>query len=1010
MSITGFSLSNSRFVLFLFLMLTSIGIALYPSYPSQEEPTLPINVTVVTAYHPGLDIYQTEALLAVPIERALRELEETKNVVTSVRAGEIYITLEIKDGTPDYDQAWLRVKAKMQDLQNSLPEGVAGPYVDDSYDAVAVMTVALSAPKQSFAQLRDKAGELRDFMYSIKGIDKVTLHGVSEEQISINLKPFSASRYSIKPSDIYLQIKKNSALDNIARVNFDSLESRLYVRSDYKSIEDIRSTPIELPDGSILTLGSLADVVRVPAQPLNNAAYFNGSQTIAVAGYMTPGVNMVDFNEQLRKKILQWENNLPAGFQLKIITDQGEVVDQVISKMTSTLLETILVVTAVAVFALGVRAGSLVGLAVPITCVMSLVVLRAMGVELNQVSIASFIIALGILVDNPMVIVENISKRVQQGESRRSASLQAGENLGTPMLIASLTVFLAFAPPMFTDNLTAIYMQTLTIVIGVTLIISWFVAIMFVPILAQWFIKTNKGASDNQQPSKVMIFMSRLWDSVIARPKTFLSATTASLFFSLFLSGSIPEAFFPPSERPQLQISLELPAGTPAERTAEVAKEVTRWLTQESRYSEITDASAYIGEGGPRFILGLNPPEPAPHKAYLVVNLGKDTDVAKFVSQLRSEMPPTFQYAKLGINPFFMSSTPPGQAAIRIIGDNHIELLQAAKSIQQALINVEGTINIMQDWEAPVPSLVVTIDQEAASHAGITREDIFTALRKNTIGESASEMQEGEYQLPIVLAMPSKNVSLEKIKNIQVFSEQSDKTVYLSEVAQVSIELHPSLIKKRNLRSTVTVTALNPAMTSMELVSNISSTLDDARNKFDVHIEFGGEIEESEVSFEAVFSFLPICMLGMMFLFLYQYNSFRKVAIIVLSVPFCAIGVLLTLIIFRLPFDFMANLAIFALIGMIVSNAMLIIEQVDIERASGKSETASLKSALIQRFRPVVLTQLTTILGLIPLLIADDPLWRSFNAVMTGGLISGTIASFIVVPCLYVLFFHSKKR
>jgi multidrug efflux pump subunit AcrB len=247
------------------------------------------------------------------------------------------------------------------------------------------------------------------------------------------------------------------------------------------------------------------------------------------------------------------------------------------------------------------------------------------------------------------------------------------------------------------------------------------------------------------------------------------------------------------------------------------------------------------------------------------------------------------------------------------------------------------------------------------------------------------------------------------LENIQVFPESSSKPVYLSDIAIIETRHDPSLIKKRNLTPTVTVTALNPSMTSKELVNSISNTIDEVKEQFGVQVQFGGEIEESEVTAEAIFAFLPLCILAMIILFIYKYNSFRKVTIIVLSVPFCAIGLLLALVIFRLPFDFMANLAIFALIGIIVSNAMLIIEQVDVEKESGKSELDSLKSALMERFRPIMLTQITTILGLLPLLIANDPLWRSFNVVIMGGLISGTVASFIVVPSLYVLFFDKKS-
>ncbi|MBS3669995.1 efflux RND transporter permease subunit [Vreelandella boliviensis] len=1013
MSITAFSLQNSRLVLFIFIILTITGLALYPDYPSREEPTLPINQAIITAYHPALDVYETEALIARPIERALRELQEAKNISTSIRAGEVYLSFEIKDGTPSYAHTWLRVRERMQDVIDELPEGVSGPYVNDNYDAVAVMTVGLSATDYSFRELRDKANELRDYLYSIPGMDKVTLHGVADEQVSIELKPFVLSQYSLSSSDIYFQLSKSNSLGQVARVNFDTQEGRVFVQSGYDNLGDIEETPISLTDGSILPLSSLADVTRVPATPLNSAAYLDGNQAIVVAGYMAPGLNMVDFNSELRSHLTRWESELPVGYHMKTITDQGMVVDHVISNMISTLLETILVVTVVTVLALGFRAGSLVALAVPITGVITLVFLRVLNVELNEVSIASFIIALGILVDNPMVIVEDITKRVAHGENRNSAALFAGKTLATPILIASLTVILAFAPPVFTDNITAIYMQTLTIVIGVMLLVSWFVATMLIPIMAKWFLKKPSSPEGTPLPkmSRLMNVMSLLWDYVIARPKIFLSASVLSLIVALFLSSTIPEAFFPPSERSQLQISVELPANTPAQETAAVAEEMTQWLSNDDQFPEVMEAAAYVSEGGPRFILGLNPPEPAPHSAYFVVNVTEETVVSEFVDKLRAEMPSEYPFAEIEINPFFMGSTPPGEAAIRLIGNSQLDILKASEAVQQALNDVDNTINVKQDWERSVTNFIVKIDRSAALYAGVTRDDILLALRENSMGENTSLLREGEYQTPIVLRTNfAERLSLSQLSNIQVFSESSSNPVYLSDIARIEAKYDPSIIKKRNLMPTVTVTALNPFMTSKELVDSISRTIEEVKEEFGIMVEFGGEIEESEVTAEAIFAFLPLCVLAMIMLFIYKYNSFRKVAIIVLSVPFCAIGLLLALVVFRLPFDFMANLAIFALIGIIVSNAMLIIEQVDVEKESGKSERDSLKSALMIRFRPIMLTQITTILGLVPLLIANDPLWRSFNVVIMGGLVSGTIASFIVVPSLYVLCFGKNQN
>lgn len=1007
MSLTDFALKNTRFVFFIFLSLVLAGVLLYPKFPSQEEPTLPINQAMIAAYHPGLDIHKMEAQVARPIERALQELTETKHIETSVRAGEVLVTLEIEDGTPDYAHSWLRVRAKMNDVQHTLPVGTLGPYVDDEYGAVAVKTLALTTTGDNLQALRDNAVSLRQHLYDYPGMDKVSLHGAIEEQISVTLKPQVASTYGISFAEVAAQLSRKNTDLNLGRLKFRERESLVITDRGLDGLDDIARTLIQLHDGSLVPVSELANVRRDIVDPMQSVAQLNGTQAVVLAAYMRQGLNMIEFTKGLNQHIALWEQQLPDDFMLEVVTDQGKVVDRVISNMFSTLLQTIVVVIVVTMVALGFRAGSMVGIAVPVTGLITLVILRVIGMELSEVSIASFIIALGILVNNPMVIVEDIVRRVQANEKPETAASRAGKTLATPILISTLTVILAFAPPMFTDNITAIYMQTLSIVIGVMLLTSWFVATMLMPVLAKWFVSKKKPRKANPLVKKLAAQMSSVWDLVIAYPKIWLTGAVFALLLAMLAATTISEAFLPASDRPQLQVSVELAAGTPADTTAEMTQHMTRWLSESDDIHQIVSALGYVNDGGPRFILGLNPPLPAPHKAYIVVNLEDGSNVHEVTNKLRTTMPEKFPLARLQINPFFLGQATPGEAVIRISGAANESLLSAAQDIQQSISKVAGTANIRDNWEQGVTHVAIRVRHTAAAMAGLSRDDIMQAIHSFEPGITATSLWESEHHIPVVLSMRSDSLnSHADLGNLSIYSTTLNEHVFLSDVVDIDVVNHPSVMHKRNFAPTVTVFATQPGSTAQELINKLTHDFADAKSNYGVNIEFGGDIEDNMEAATAVFAFLPLCLLIMVALFVYQYNSLRKVLIIVLSIPFCAIGLVLTLAVFRVPFDFMANLAIFALIGTVVANAMLILEQTAVEKSAGLTGVLALKAALVARLRPVILTQVTTILGLLPLIIANDPLWRSFNLVIMGGLISGTLASFIVVPSLYILFFE----
>lgn len=1014
MNLTALALGRDRLTLVAVLLFVLCGLYLYADYPSQEEPTLPINQALITAENPALTAVRMEELVARPIERRLRELRETKTIETTVRAGSVLVKLEIQDGTPDYDLAWQRVREKMADTRVELPEGTAGPFVDDDFGRVAVATVAVTAPGYAWRDIRSHVLALRDRITAIPGVERVSIHGLVGERVTIETASAVLARYGLSPDAIAQTLRSQNVILPGGRVELGGIAATLDPSGAYATPADIADTLIALPSGASARLGDVATVRRTPVDPLTQAAFQDGQPAVVLAISMAPGRNMITFNQGLRNHLLTLEQTLPIGFSTTIITDQGKVVDRVIDKMMNILMETIAVVMLVTVAALGLRAGSIVGVSVPITMLTSLAILRPLGVELNQVSTAAFIIALGILVDNANVIVDDTVRRMGLGAPRREAALTAGTKLALPLLISTLTVILAFAPPVFTDNLAAIYMQTLTIVMTVTLLVSWVVALTVVPLLTARFappVASTAALGEAVYAQGAYAVAGRVFDLVIRRPLAVIATLFAVLVASLLLAGSIPAAFLPASDRPQIQIPVETAPGTMTGTTAELARQMTAWLNDDAQNPEVVTSLAYVGEGGPRFILGLNPPNPAPHRAYLVVNVTPETDTAALVERLQRTMSIAFPQARVEPKLFSLGETEAGQAMIRIGGTDEATLRKLADQVKTALLAVPGTINVSDDWEHRLLRVKVDLDEAAARRAGVTLEDVAASLSAITAGEELTILRDGDILLPIVWRAMEADRAAERLPDMLVRAGSGGQNdVFLSEVARLDLVSEPAVIQKRDLQTTITIVARNPGLTAEELVAAVRPTLDALALPPQARWWLGGEIKENAVATEAVFAFLPLCMLMILLLFVYQFNSFRKVAIVLASIPFCMVGVVLILVLLRAPFDFIANLGLFALVGTIVSNAILVLEQIEEEEAVGRGGAEAVRMACLKRLRPIMTTQATTILGLMPLMLSVDPLWYSFNLVVVGGLTAGTLGSLGIVPALYMLLFVKRQK
>ena len=773
------------------------------------------------------------------------------------------------------------------------------------------------------------------------------------------------------------------------------------------SIGDIADLRLGLVSGATVRLGDLSNVVRGPIEPLETAAFHNGERAVVLAVSMTAGRNVVAFTDDLRGRLAQFEALLPVGFSLALITDQGAVTDHVIQGMVENLFLTVAVVLIVTVVALGFRGGAIVGAAVPVTMLAALIGLSVFNIELNIVSTAAFIIALGILVDNANVVVDEMARRSAAGEDLQQAAVESASKLAGPLLIATLTTILAFSPPLFTDNQAATYMKVLTAVMTITLVVSWVVAITAVPLIARSALR--QGSSETpSSPGRLAILGFRFFDAIIAAPGRTLFALVVLFAASIALSPLIPTSFLPASERPQFQLPVEAAPGTSATEMAHRAAALSKYLTEPDRYPAIERALAYVGEGGPRFILGLTPPDPAPHRAYLVVNVKRGTDIPALVAQLRSTLPERFPDLLAEPKLFSMGSTDAGNVIVRISGGTERDLRDRAERVTAAMRLVPGAADIRHDWEQHLYRVSVVLDEAAARRAGVSLQAVAETLAGLTDGYEISQLREGDQSIPIMVRGEVGSRSLARLLDTPMLTENG-RTVILSDVVRIESTNQPSVIQRRNGSPTLSVSGHRPGLTAQEFAERLRQTLDQLPRDADRSWEFGGEISENESATTAIFKFLPLCLLFMILLFFWQFNSARKVFIIVSTIPFCISGVFLFLVLVQMPFDFMSNLGIFALMGTIVSNGILVIEQIEEEQRAGVGLEDSVRNACRKRVRPIVVTQATTILGLIPLLVSGEPLWMSFNMVVMGGLTAGTLASLAWVPALYLLMFRRRR-
>ncbi|WP_339673785.1 efflux RND transporter permease subunit [Dasania marina] len=1000
--LTRIGLEKPRLTLFVMLGLIVMGLSLYPQFPKSEEPAITIRTAVVTAGFPGLSPVRLEQLIAEPIERKIRQLAEVDEIETLIITGKATINVTLHDQYTDLDGIWQELRDKMEEVARELPAGTVGPFVNTDFGDVTMASIALSAEGFTYAEMESTAEELQRHLYSIEGVGKVQFYGVQKEQVWLEFDAKRLAAVGVQLPTLIDDLRAQNIILPAGQLNAAGTSFLLEATGEFKSVAEIEALLTKV--GGLDRFVRLADIVSVRrgyADPPQIQAFYNGRPVIVVAVEMQTGFDILDVGDAVKRRVHEFERGLPIGYALDLVTFQPKEVARSINNALLNVAETVLVVLLVVMVFLGLRTGFIIATIVPFAVLFALIGMRLLGIALEQVSIAAVIISLGLLVDNGVVIVEDMLRQLQNGTQPQEAALRTGRQLSVPLMIASATTVFAFIPFFLLEGPEGEYAFSLGTVVTLTLIGSWISAIYVLPMVASKWIRV-KTTSTNSKVSIWTTRYRRLLETLLPRAGWVLLVAYAAVFVGIMVMVAVPKQLFPSSDRGEVLIYMDMPKGTDISRTTQVAQRVTDWIDLEQVNPEVENQLLYVGDGGPRFYLSLDPADRSPTSAFLLVNTLNRVDADAFLKRARRHFYTNFPEARFRIKRLAMGAKESGVIDVEITGPDLDRLLQLGGAVEELFYGTPALVENQHDWGDKIVKVVIDVDQNRARRLGISSDSLARVLGAYFDGYQISGFRESDESIPIVLrAMEKDRNSLEDIANISVLG-RSGQVVPLDQVAESHPELEFSQIRRKDQQRTITVTAKSDALTSGELFEKV----DDKLNTLDLtggyQLSIGGELADSSEIYQKLAAGLPAAFLLMLLVIIYQFNSFRRALIVFMTVPLVLIGAPLGLLASGQPLSFMAILGLISLAGVIINNGIVLIDQIDIEREAENLPTAILNAAG-QRIRPILLTSVTTVLGLVPLFLFGGPLWQPLAAVIIGGLCVASVLTLIFVPAAYYL-------
>lgn len=1044
-NLSRWAVTHQAFVWFLMIACSVAGLAAYFQMGRAEDPTFAIKTCVVGAVWPGATPDEMQRYVAQRIEDKLRETPKLDFLLTYCISDRMMTLVQLKDSVRGraVNDTWYQIRKKLDDIRGELPSTLIGPSVNDEYGDVYSAIYSFTGDDYSLAELKRLCEQSRKRLLKVQDVEKVDIIGEQQEQIVVEFSHQKLATLGITPQQIFDSVTRQSGM--LRSGSIDTAEDRIHVRvsRNFGGLEEIEAVPIEA-SGKLFRLGDVAKVSRSYETPPTFLMQFNGKPAVSLGLVMSKGGNVLEMGKALAKELEILRSEIPAGIQIDTVSFQPKVVEESVGEFVKSFLEALIIVLIVSFISLGLRTGIVVALSVPLVLAISLVIMNSMGMNLDRISLGALILALGLLVDDAIIAVEMMAVKMEQGWNRLEAATYAWTSTAFPMFSGTLITVAGFLPVGFAPSTSGEYAGGIFWVVGITLVTSWFVAVLFTPLLGLHLLpdppKHHQGADHDPHQAFDTPFHRLLRSIVRAAVKRpwFVVGTTFALFLVAgYAMTKLQQQFFPQSSRPELLVDLRLSEGASIGATAEMVRRVEAMVLpcidghhsnqssngdtdhQKSTADaivgpgDVLHVASYIGAGSARFFLALNPDLPNPSFGKLVILTSSIDARERLRTYLKDAFEHDPQFSAASTRVLRLDFGPPVGYPVqfRVVGPDKTVVRHYANRVREIMRADPAAVDVNLEWEEPAKTIQVKIDQDRARLLGLSPQEIELGLQTLLSGSTISYFREGTETIPVVArAIDSERLNLDQFEDMTLFT-LTGKSVPLQQVGHLEYSQEDPIVWRRNQEQILSVRCdISDGNQAPDISNRIDKELRNLRTELPpgYRIDLGGSIEESNKANQALFGMFPIMVMVMLTLLMAQVQNFRKMLLIFGIAPLGLIGAVASLHLFNAPFGFVALLGVIALAGMDMRNSVILVDQIEQDIRLGLSPWEAVIESSVRRARPVILTAATAILAMIPL--TSSVFWGPMAMAIMGGLSIATFLTLINLPAIYVILFRIRPE
>ena len=1016
-NLADWALRHKSIIYYFIAVLLTFGIFSFTHMGRMEDPDFTMRTMVVGVSWPGASPQQMSDQVTDKLEEKLRDLPGVDYTKSFTDGSKSVIYINLKEDLPSNKirPAWEEARNMINDEWKSLPSGVQGPSINDRFDDVYGTIYALSGDEFSYEEKRQQAEDLKRQLLSVPNVKKITLIGVQEKSLDVTINKDKLASYQVSTQQLLTALKQQSAMVPAGMVNTDTNNVYLRINGVFDSVDAVKNMPVRINNQTI-RLGDIADVTMTYKDPSSPQFYYEGKPAIGIAISMDAGANNIEFGKAIDTKLKELKTTIPAGLSLDQVSNQPHIVKESIGDFSQSLFEAIAIVLLVSFASLGIRTGIVVALTIPVVVSTTFVLMYENGIYLHKVSLGALILALGLLVDDAIIVVEMMSVKLEEGFNHWRAATFAYESTAFPMLSGTLITCAGFLPLALAEGMVAEFTKSLSIVVFMALILSWIASVLVSPVLGYKIIenKAEKPESEWTRRDHIMhhlktVFYARfesLLHWALGHHKAVLLLTLGAFILSLLSFPLIKQEFFPSSTRNEIIVSMQFPQSSSIDYTQSQAKSLDALLKDNEHIDHFT---TYVGEGSPRFVLTLEPELPRANFMQTIIVTKSLEDRDALFKDLQDQL--NDQYPSALINMQFVQIGPPSKypVMLRVSGPDASEVKTIANDVKAKMQEDKDLHNIAFDWPDTEPVAQIHIDPDKARMLGINSYAVSLHLQSLLSGTKSGEYYEGNQTIPVTFRLSgNENHNLAALSSLPI-QTGNGSYVPLSQIATISMSQEEGIIWHRNMMPTISIHAnVGPGVLGNAKTKEIYNKLAEYRQDLPTGytIDLDGSAEKSVTAVQKLLVPMPIMLFAIMTILMFQLKRIALMFMALFTAPLGLIGVVLALNITRTPLGFMAILGIIALSGMIIRNSIILLDQIEIHRAEGQSAREAIINSATLRFRPIMLTAIAAILGMIPLM--GSVFWSPLAIAFSGGLLVATILTLIVLPVMYATWYKVK--